>query len=129
MTQDQELFELCKEAYEKTGWDGTSRCYAYLKNPYIDVWAWEIIPCHEDNIYDVDEWHPLYDSDYLLEKLSGLKHTIYLTQGKKWVDGRQVGVWAEAQYSDSINAGDKGDTPLKALLKLAIALDDAGVKL
>ena len=105
MTQDQELFELCKEVYEKTGWKPTD---------------WQ----HGD-----EDGQPLYTSDCLLGKLP--KETRFGTPQLIWY----VGHW-EACYTDAVDSlwnqelkSHAADTPLKALLKLVIALDDAGVKL
>lgn len=128
---DNELFELCKEVYKRhEGWDTTDFCYAYLENPYVKgLWAWEVIPLHEDNVDDVDEWHPLYTSDYLLEKLP---KRIKDTYGKAYwltlspIDGD--GSWSacyEYENNDS-NRIEWSDSPLKALLKLTIALHEAG---
>lgn len=125
---DNELFELCREVYEKTGWDGTPNCYAYLKNPYVDVWAWEVIPLHEDNVDDVDEWHPLYTSDYLLEKLpTHDKNNVHANFGVSMLLASNPKKWGASWECDS---GEyemvHADTPLKALLKLTLALHEAG---
>ena len=117
--QASELFELCKEVYELTGWDGTDKCRAYLKNPYVDVWDWETIPCHEDNVVDVDEWYPLYTSDYLLDKL--LPITSIQLKSKANGDIRLFYFPEKPDY-----ATYDYDTPLKCLLALTIALSEAG---
>ena len=106
---DTELFELCKEVYKRTRWDDDS-----LKG----------IPAHWG-------YCPLYTSDYLLEKLpkrigsyglsmwsypkgNGVAYGYHDVLANKWLE-------KVPQRGDAI--------PLKALLKLVIALDDAGVKL
>jgi hypothetical protein len=97
----------------------------------------------------MDIEHPLYTSDYLLEKLPDALNSpsfniAYRLQLKK------INNWYSCEYSnhgwfqsmksvftrkgydtndDSLAYGLKpvtGDTPLKALLKLVLALDDAG---
>ena len=109
MTQDQELFELCKEVYERTGWQPTD---------------WQ----HGD-----EDGQPLYTSDYLLEKLpnkiKGKHSTGWLTLSP--MDKETWGAGYEADHTEHIDDYklEWSDTPLKALLKLVIALDDAGVKL
>lgn len=129
--KDQELFELCKEVYERLPcWDNTEKCYAYYAPQYETEKIWQIIPLHEDNVDDVDEWHPLYSSDYLLEKLPKS-----IDNGElNWLDiyhEAEPDCWrAGYEYGKSENWGDSYDvvseTPLKALLKLVIALADAG---
>ena len=97
---DNELFELCKEVYEKTGW----------REPSFGGLI------------------PTYTSDYLLEKLQGVYgwSDFSLTS-----DPAESGVvWQSLYYTyDGMDYKYKSDTPLKALLKLVIALNDAGVNL
>lgn len=57
----------------------------------------------------------VFTSDYLLDKLQPYG-TIYITLGK----------WATAQFKDKYETGFKGDTTLKALLRLAKVLAKAG---
>lgn len=101
--QASELFELCKEVYERTEWKPTD---------------WQ----HGD-----EGGQPIYTSDYLLEKLP---KTIWSTYGLAIFPGDYV---ATAGYYDpdgligvEVNELQKADTPLKALLKLTIALSEAG---
>lgn len=115
---DQELFELCKEVYERTGWDDKSAKRRFVTREIVD---------------DADlggNTASFYTSDYLLEKLpreiprdenSYFYAELYLTPtvGDAWNAGYRVG----ASFPDY---GCSMDTPLKALLKLVIALDDAG---
>ena len=124
-----ELFELCKQAYEATGWkytigkfhdDGSYDGYvghrgiAYTPNPQNAEWLPKNIP--------------LYTSDYLLEKL----------QKVVIANERYIGIFvteydyvAQETLCDDEGAEREirnyhGDTPLKALLKLTIALLEAG---
>lgn len=105
---DNELFELCREVYEKTGW--------IIDN--ADFWVGEPVP--------------LYTSDYLLEKLpKNIKDGsdfiwAWLSMDCLGDDGWQFG-YRKGAAAPLIKA--ISDTPFKALLKLVIALDDAGVKL
>ena len=98
--QASELFELCKKVYEKTGWKPTD---------------WQ---------HGIEDGQPLYTSDYLLEKLpatvkndfdGGNDYIILYKKGKSWY----------ADYMGQFKR-QKSDTPLKALLKLTIALSEAG---
>ncbi|QEX10943.1 hypothetical protein F6X56_15070 [Rhodococcus erythropolis] len=111
MTQDQELFELCKEVYKRFPEWKTGRHIWSMKRPVI---------CKGDDFMDGMSF-PLYTSDYLLEKLQSLMLIQLDNAAGRW----------RAEYSD--NAGFStavyADTPLKALLKLVIALANAGVKL
>lgn len=107
--KDQELFDLCKQVYEATGWDDTEK-----RHPYGGVTL------------------PLYNSDYLLEKLPKYleihgkradDYLLYLRPNfntEKWTAyyhgvGEYMPFFIEA------------DTPLKALLKLTIALHKEGL--
>ena len=126
MTQDQELFELCKEVYKRFGWDEGYK-YFYGTTPYAHNTKHSLL----DNT-------SLYTSDYLLEKLppvifvrtsDGKNNTAILTV---WINGDKTAHVAYMIPFDEQNRGDyarESDTPRKALLKLVIALDDAGVKL
>ena len=109
---DQELFDLCKEVYEATGWDD---------NKLLP----KGIPAHLG-------YCPLYTSDYLLEKLpswyfdTDIEETMVLAlmphmlETDKWI----------ARYETPEHRGSEfeaiADTPLKALLKLTLALHEAG---
>lgn len=114
---DTELFELCKEVYKLSDYDWTD------VPQYFTQTGLTIVP--DTNL---DAITPLYTSDYLLEKLPK-------TIGKKpfhpeWLRLEPItdDQWA-ASYGDSGKNDEWSDTPLKALLKLVIALDDAGVEL
>lgn len=97
---DTELFELCRELYKRTGWD-----------------SYELAKDHVTTSDGYDEWDlPLYTSDYLLDKLP---HASYQ------MDVTSVGVKLTTFYTDDKWETVHADTPLKALLKLVIALDDA----
>ena len=113
-TKDTELFELCKAVWDKTGWqDGITHIYDRYDNngePFV----------------------PAYTSDYLLEKLpswyfdTDIEETMILALmphmlvTDKWI----------ARYETPEHRGSEfeaiADTPLKALLKLALALHEAG---
>lgn len=112
---DNELFGLCKEVYKRFPEWQTGK------------WLFDI------HTKGKDGEAPEYTSDYLLEKLpktidsddSILYLTVYgddiVLEDEAWV--------ACYELYDSDKHNVKADTPLKALLKLTIALDDAGVKL
>lgn len=93
--QASELFELCEQVYEATGWKPTD---------------WQ---------HGIENGQPLYNSDYLLDKLPKNSDEGYpLTMGC-------IEEWRFYYWGDVIIEG-KSDTPLKALLKLTIALSEAG---
>lgn len=119
---DNELFTLCKHLYERTGWAPNSPGW-YRES--------DVVTTGSDGpfiqSYKVRETMPLYTSDYLLEKLPGnitvavLKDVVHHREGeKRWITNRY-----SAHNLGSLTSNWQ-DTPLKALLKLTIALLDAG---
>jgi len=97
-----ELFELCKEVYKRTEWEH--------ENLHRINHSKELIGSKDC---------PLYNSDYILEKLPGTTLTHYQTgqpnsNPRYGVEHAKTGVELFA------------DSSTKALLKLVIALDDAG---
>lgn len=103
---DTELFELCKQVYKRTGWDDLPLSQRY------DAYEGDGI---EDEYIRI----PAYNVEYILQRLPKPRMTLRNTS-----DG-----WTA--YYDTLGEGlpQYESTPLKALLKLTIALDDAGIKL
>lgn len=108
---DNELFELCEQVCEKTRWD-----------------EGELYCLQDGNI-------PLYNSDYLLEKLPSALWIEVSGEGKQVAlltinmqgNGEAVAVYALPYDTGFRGAYSKrADTPLKALLKLVLALKEAG---
>ena len=130
--QASELFELCKEVYRRTGWDSTEKCYAFIDEFGDGGKHWRVIPLHEDNVDDVDDWHPLYTSDYLLEKLPPVVQDSYdkkFRHIQMWIngDGEAIACYVEPYDKEFKGAYPaSSDSMLKALLKLTIALSEAG---
>lgn len=124
--QASELYELCKKVYELTGWKqepDISYLYKYWDN-YDELCVISI-----EGAYDA--LVPAYTSDYLLEKLPGY---IALTS-TTWDDvhvykkDSELDYQACACYQSNVKGKliqKVADTPLKALLKLTIALSEAG---
>lgn len=119
---DTELFELCKEVYKRTGWNNTqmrfvakplTEDYRILHKSQLHALNESV---YEDNLIYNSTF--LYDSDYLLEKLGE--------------DDRHIGMftqsvnWAASYQRTGLLIQEASNTPLKALLKLTVALDDAG---
>ncbi len=105
-SHDTERFELCKEVYKRTELETKGNYYVTVKGKST-IWHWE-----DAQWLDKTERFPLYTSDYLLEKLPN----VVLSHSKGFsyrVSTRLI--------RDRFTA----DTPLNALLKLVIALDDA----
>ena len=100
---DPELFELCNEVYKRTGWDS------------------DVLP----SIYETGMEHdqPLYTSDYLLEKLYAYKPSMFVMDDGSWC---VMPTDKLADHRASVVLARNADIPLKALLKLTIALKDAG---
>ena len=133
MTNDKELFDLCKKVYELTGWEMTDNFYfyAWTVNGHLltDVTSKNFKSKNDKDI-------PLYDSDYLLEKLPEyvIEYDTYHEQDiRNYLCLMKVPEGYVALY-DGLSLAHKvkvqrTDTPLKALLKLTISLSEHGVKL
>ena len=126
--QASELFELCKEVYKLTR----------LGHPITDFERGIVIHWDDGQMFDfptdeldIEEYiAPLYTSDYLLEKLQDTVFVVRLfAMSDEFVEKRNE----KAAYCVSYRKmwGDftqniYADAPLKALLKLTIALSEAG---
>lgn len=128
---DTELIELCKEVYKRfPDWDW-SKTTEKSFNPgtgHAVQFGWM-----EGSI-------PLYTSDYLLEKLPRYlrlqRDDMEYPQRfafKLRASTKDSGNWRAGYYNTpkkqvlaNLSIDCHADTPLKALLKLAVALDDAG---
>lgn len=102
---DDELMQLCKEVYKRTGREAQGT--AYKRFTTSEDWTVAYDGVHRT----VAQWFYLYTSDYLLEKMP--VNTTLQHQENKWV--------AQVMGETSVFSAD---TPLKALLKLTIALHD-----
>lgn len=114
-----ELFDLCKEVYEKTEWETKARYYMNI-NGKSSIWHWQ-----DAQEFDKSERVPIYTSDYLLEKLRETKR-IDVIVGINRIN--EIQCYAKALNLMELHSDIKSfaDTPLKALLKLTIALSEAG---
>ena len=104
--QASELFELCKEAYEKTGWE-TGELLSHRGLVRV----------------------PLYASDYLLEKLPNVQNSndiSYFLQVEKQSSDLYIAGYIDMDGIGLPECVRSADTPLKALLKLTIVLSEAG---
>lgn len=121
MKEGNEVFELCKQVYEATGWkytigkfhdDGSYDGYvghggvAYTPNPQDSEWLPKNIP--------------LYTSDYLLEKLP-----VGTNISKTNTNTTEPSIYYSATCRN--NGIHQGGTPLQALLKLTISLHEEGL--
>lgn len=130
---DTELYELCKQVYEATGWENTPNAY-YVEGHYfsgnIEMPEGEPYLAQESGKYDLafpTKWVcPLYTSDYLLEKLPSrlIFHNndcaieVRRTKKDKYMWSANIR-HSYGQYFKQIS-----DTPLKALLKLTLKLHE-----
>jgi len=112
-TASRELFQLCKEVYERTGWNPKGKWFLLL-NDHNDTLSYEL---EDDPIvadYIVDGNVPLYTSDYLLEKLP------------EWTElKKKTTISYTAKRDALVSYSFESDTPLKALLKLTLKLHEA----
>ena len=113
--ESNELFELCKQVYEATGWENT-------KDGFFD--GGEVMPFTDRigaYIGASNFQCPLYTSDYLLEKLPNHIYLQHYADGTWHASQLQPTELRTAENAyQSINASSA--TPLKALLKLTLEL-------
>ncbi len=128
---DNELFELCKEVYKRfPEWSGMLEWF--VKTGPKSKWAQTFGPISSM----LDGNIPIYTSDYILEKLP---NTITVNEHVYWLMLEQdMTEWWIASYQCKYADNDNdlksqddyklltADTLLKALLRLVIALNDAG---
>lgn len=120
MSKDNELYELCKEVYKRTGWRqeaDISLLYKYWDD-YDELC---VISIEEAD----DSLVPAYTSDYLLEKLPRQIEDIPLCL---WAAGRSDWM-AEYDGTGQFEGANErismlSDTPLKALLLLTLKLHE-----
>jgi len=127
--QASELFELCKRVYGLTGWATETNNEG--RELYLEKWYWtlegklQLFAVERYKLLEEQVACPLYTSDYILEKLPN-------KLGEKWLnlspETSYKGLWI-ADYQDNKQVSSYiyfANTPLKALLKLTIALSEAG---
>ena len=138
---DQELHELSKEVYRRHP-DWTSTGYIYYQNRHYKALQGDYDVYAEGYAYDMTNGYtadfepergdiPLYSCDYLLARLPKKfreKGTTYWVEVSP-MDMNTWGACYAEDRDDELKHFVYSDTPLKALLKLTIALDDAGVTL
>ena len=111
---NKELYELCKQVYEATGWEN-DRYVKHLNKA----------PSYECRYHNAS----IYTSDYLLEKLSAVTDHVSVNRSNKIsidASNDEKGNWYAHYWLKSRRVQVKSDTPLKALLKLCLALKEAG---
>ena len=116
MNKDTELFGLCREVYRLLEWDSNDLRHHLDGEVYAR-------PLFESDVKaDKNSYHPLYTSDYLLGKLppSATVSKASKTYGA-WIAGI-----TDIEHAMENPTFNEADTPLKALLKLTIALHEAG---
>lgn len=123
MSKDTELLKLCKEVYERTGWDDVNipkNLTDYAKAGEFESTIKGVKESLAPRVVGDKFWHsPRYTSDYLLEKLP------YGTSVEKTVLGATAHVERSKEFFFGDGKGRNTNAILKALLKLVIALDDA----
>ena len=131
MKESNELFELCRQVYEATGWMPVKDQYLTVFEKDGDKCLWVYDNCCWRTLDDSEEdagYVPLYTSDYLLEKLPRQIEDVPLCL---WAAGRSD--WM-AEYDgtgqfEGVNERISmlSDTPLKALLSLTLKLHEEGL--
>ena len=121
-TETDELFGLCKQLYEKTGWDDYNLKFLGKDGGTFDMVARDYL--------DEPDYAPLYTSDYLLAKLPSViqdpddkvfKHILM------WINGdgsAHAGYVEPYAHDDKVAYSQESDTMLKTLLSLALELKE-----
>lgn len=126
---DNELFELCKEVYKLLPtWNNKEKMY-WQKLGNTDFDKVSLLNYGQITTRDGAMICPLYTSDYLLEKLLNNFNSEYCeTRLTTSVIDFELGVrWrAETKREGGFYRIHEADTPLKAILKLILALQEAG---
>ncbi|MEV0360099.1 hypothetical protein AB0H71_28975 [Nocardia sp. NPDC050697] len=128
MMEDKELFDLCKQVYEKTGWETERFYWSDTRNPekYIPalrelrVIDYKPLWLHgKDN--DDNHVVPLYTSDYIQPKLPPYYFVVKGLSGNRWYPAKMDLEGPPLLYPEL-----GSDTPLKAFLKLTLTLHEEG---
>jgi len=133
---DPELFELCKSVYAllPDTFGVTDKAF-YMLDGKVEILPMVGIYDDKPEFHSLAYLAPLYTSDYLLDKLP---KTIKPYEGHDWVLYMETEPWffTYIDQQDTSNYHQlyptlkrselKADIPLKALLKLTIALHKAG---
>lgn len=130
--EDKDLFELSEAIYEKTAWK-TKEAYGKAltvgngSTDWYDMEApWDVFEQTDALENGYEFICPLYTSDYILDRLKDIRIDV-------WHDGHVVvkrqrhnGIpeKVERKYGDTIKV--EAESTLKALLKLTLALHEAG---
>lgn len=128
--ESSELFELCKQAYEVTGWTNGGFLYEFSMNAASGSNV--VFPAgRTPNAYPYDNTvYPLYTSDYLLEKLPVYSEDAEGMLSVTTRQGYERNGWM-AYYEDvdgySVGAEGIGKSPLEALLRLTLNLYEEGL--
>lgn len=130
---DNELFELCKEVYKRfPKWNDTERVIIEMNDPSGGI----IFGRSNNGKLPKSErfYAPLYTSDYLLEKLP---KRLKIREGTAWLSFYPLevepGAWGCSYDIDGDMTSESqsfyqvwAEKPLKALLKLTLALHESG---
>lgn len=135
MTTDKELFNLCREVYELTGWNNQELLGGWIEDQFEG-------PNNLGTFTTKDQTEtilfklicPLYISDYLLEKLASdysieatVRYVSHNTQDALYrymID--KLGKFVAFTPDMPMGKYPVGDKPAIPLLKLTIALSEAG---
>lgn len=135
--KNQELFDLCKQVYEATEWDGADAVYEQVVGipegePYI-VYPKIIKQYGLWGTQELKKRTPLYTSDYLLGKLPAVVQDPsdkIFRHIQMWVNGdgsAHAGYVEPYAHDDKVAYAQQSNEMRTALLKLALGLHKEGV--
>jgi len=128
---DNELFELCKEVYLRNHWwypmTESHEYYTNFSPRDKHDRTWRVKRYFGPKDKTGEQMFPIYTTDYILSKLPyEIDRNLLTMSATEYSWDFRYGM---ASIARRTGLGGRSDTPLKALLKLVLALDDAGIKL
>jgi len=133
MKESNELFELCRQVYEATGWMPVKDQYLTVFEKDGDKCLWVYDNCCWRTLDDSEEdagYVPLYTSDYLLEKLPSVvqdPHDKIFRHIQMWINGDRsahAGYVEPYAHDDRVAYAQKSDEMRITLLKLTLKLHE-----
>ena len=128
MSKKTELFELCKEVYKRTGWkeDTTGFGMYYTEDVYEDGSSLWNQYCWSEGKAPNGNWIPKYSIEYIMPLMPSGIQLVKMATGNNYMARKNYGSSTTHTRDFYNKLRHESDTPLKALLRLTIALHKVG---